>query len=232
LRTFGVAPALHRRVSDWLSVATGTAVDGGPRRWGGVAGRVVMTRSAAPARFRDLIAFTWTDGAWRRMIAIGAFGPYDRAVATLREVVGHRPATPPTRELVPAGGVAMVETPRWLRLLCGRDLRPACPTRMPAPNGALTLAQADARSLDLVWGAHLTVSAGPRRARPVIALGRRHWTTPPGRLSLGARACFGNHACYAWDEGDQSYLVSLHAWRPLAQTVAVLGRMIRSISGR
>jgi hypothetical protein len=127
----------------------------------------------------------------------------------------------------------MVQTPRWMRLLCGRDLRRTCPTRMPAPNGAVTLAQADARRLDLAWGVHLTVSAGPRRAvRPVIALGRRHWTTPTGTLSLGARGCFGNHACYSWGDGGRSYLVSLHAGHPLAHTVAALAEVVRSIPVR
>jgi len=77
---------------------------------------------------------------------------------------------------------------------------------------------------------HLTVSAGPRRAvRPVIAPGRRRWTTHAGTLSLGARGCFGNHACYSWADGGRSYQVSLHARRPSARTLAALAEVVRSI---
>ena len=57
-------------------------------------------------------------------------------------------------------------------------------------------------------------------------------TTPPGVLSIGARGCFANHACYAWADGGRSYRVSLHAWRPPAQTLAVFARVVRSIPGR
>jgi hypothetical protein len=129
----------------------------------------VLTRSAAPGEFRDLVAFTWTDGPWRRVIAIGPFGPFEHAVATLREIVSRRPTTPAAPELVPAGtadAVALVATPRWVRLLCGREFRRACPAKMPAPSSAFTLVQAESdrrgHGLDIDWGGPIGRPAADR----------------------------------------------------------------------
>jgi hypothetical protein len=237
---------------------------GGARRWGGLSGRLYRTGRPAPAPFRDLVAFAWRDGARLRMVAIGAAGP---AVAALRAIVRRRPATPrAVRELVPAGtagGVAMVETPRWVSLLCRREQPRACPARLPRPDAPTTLVQVSpAHAVDVAWGApsgrasrdrrpglvHLTVSRSRRHAaaprgdlsalprhgypRAPVGLGVRHWTTTPGALSLGARDCFGDHLCYRWPAAGRRRLISLHAWRPLPQALAVFAVVVRSVPAR
>jgi hypothetical protein len=237
---------------------------GGARRWGGLNGRLYRTGPPARAPFRDLVAFAWRDGVRLRVVAIGAAGP---AVATLRAIVRRRPASPRAiRELVPAGtagGLAMVETPRWVSLLCRREQPHACPARLPRPDGPTTLVQVTpAHAVDVSWGAptgrasrdrppglvHLTVSRSLRHAaapaphrgdvaalpahgypRAPVGLGVRHWTAVPGALSLGARDCFGDHLCYRWPAGGRSRLISLHAWRPLPQALAVFAAVVCSV---
>jgi hypothetical protein len=145
-QVFGLVPAVRRPVSAWLSVSTGTTVDGGRRRWGGHDGRLFLTRSGAPPWFQDLVAFTWLDGGERRLIGISAWGPFAQAVATLRAIVGERR---PSHELVPsrpAGGI-----PMWTWLLCHRPARIACPTRLPRLDGSLTLVELDGSAVSIWW---------------------------------------------------------------------------------
>jgi hypothetical protein len=73
--------------------------------------------------------------------------------------------------------------------------------------------------------ARITIPAGYIESRP-IPLGIRPWTARPGRLIFGD--CFANHLCYRWREHERTYQVDLHAWYPLAQTVAVLHAMVAS----
>lgn len=217
---FALSPAVRRPVSGWLTAPGRRAFDAGPRRWGGLAGRLFLTRSEGAGEFRDLVAFTWRDGRQQRVIAIGAWGPFAQAVATLRAIVGDRPrAAPAVPELVPAapaGGIPMVATPRWVRLLCRRYEPRACPAVLPRPGRAFTLAQVAPHSLDVAWGA----SEHPRPPRLV------HLTVGDGP---GARGCFGDHICHRWTAHGRRYLVSLHAWRPRRQTRAVFAAVVRSI---
>jgi hypothetical protein len=71
----------------------------------------------------------------------------------------------------------------------------------------------------------ITIPAGYIPTRP-IPLGRRLWTSPAGSLIFGD--CFANHLCYRWREHGETYQIDLHAWYPLAQTVAVLHAMVAS----
>jgi hypothetical protein len=155
-RAFALSPAVRRPVSAWWPPTGPAAFDAGPRRWGGLAGRLFLTRSRGPSAFRDLVAFSWRDGGQRRMIAIGTPAGYAQAVATLRAIVGERPrTTTAVRELVPAppvAGVAMVRTPRWVRLLCRRHWARACPAALPRPGSSATLVQVAPHSLDVAWG--------------------------------------------------------------------------------
>ncbi len=221
---FALSPAVRRPVSAWLTAPGGRALDAGPRRWGGLAGRLYLTRSRGPGEFRDLVAFSWRDGSRQRVIALGAWGPFAQAVATLRTLVRDRPrAMPAVRELVPAapaGGVAMVKTPRWLRLLCRQAEPRACPAVLPRPGSAFTLVQASPHSLDVAWGG---ASGHASRDRPPRLV---HLTVADG---AAARGCFDNHICRRWTARGRRHLVSIHAWTPTRQTRAVFAAVVRSI---
>jgi hypothetical protein len=39
----------------------------------------------------------------------------------------------------------------------------------------------------------------------------------------------GNHLVYWWGSRRHAYAVTLHAWEPFGETVAVLKRIVRSI---
>lgn len=66
--------------------------------------------------------------------------------------------------------------------------------------------------------------------RAPIVLGHPHWTEGPrGTLSLGDSYCFLDHACYRWTDGRLHYQISMHAWDPLPQTLAVFADVVRSI---
>jgi hypothetical protein len=224
-REFGLSPAVRRPVSAWLAPGP-RALDAGPRRWGGLAGRLFLTRSTGPSEFRDLIAFAWRDGGQRRVIAIGAWGPFSQAVATLRTIVRRRPrATGDVSELVPAapvGGIAMISTPRWVRLLCRRAEPRACPAVLPRPGSAFALVQAGAHFLDVAWGG---ATGRPRRDRPPRLV---HLTVADG---AGARGCYADHVCRRWTAGARRHLVSLHAWSPRREALAVFAAVVHSIAG-
>jgi hypothetical protein len=221
-RRFGLSPAVRRPVSAWWPPTGPVAFDAGPRRWGGLAGHLLLTRSRGPSEFRDLVAFTWRDGERRRMIAIGTWGGYAQAVATLRAIVAARPrATAAVRELVrtaQVAGIAMVRTPRWVRLLCRRRWSHACPTVLPRPGSSATFVQVAPRSLDVAWGG---AGGHPRLDRPPALV---HLT-----VSDGPGGCFGDHVCHRWTDGGRSLLVSIHAWSPSRQTRTVFAAVVRSI---
>ena len=80
----------------------------------------------------------------------------------------------------------------------------------------------DARRMPL---ARIKIPAGYITTEP-IPLGRRSWTPRAGRLIFGD--CFANHLCYRWPGRAGTYQIDLHAWYPLAQTVAVLHAMVAS----
>ena len=132
-------------------------------------------------------------------------------------------ATAAVRELVPAapaGGLPMVRTPRWLRLLCRQAEPRACPAVLPRPSSAFTLVQVSPHSLDVAWGG---ASGDASRDRPPRLV---HLTVGDG---AGARGCFGNHICHRWTARGRRRLVSIHAWRPSGQTRAVFAAVVRSI---
>jgi hypothetical protein len=80
----------------------------------------------------------------------------------------------------------------------------------------------DARRIPL---ARIRIPTGYITGKP-IPLGRRRWTRHAGTLIFGD--CFANHLCYRWPGPAGTYQVDLHAWYPLAQTVAVLHAMVAS----
>src|SRR3954449_5490476 len=47
LAAFGLSRAARRPVSAWLGATGAKALDGGPRRWGGLDGRLFLTGSAS-----------------------------------------------------------------------------------------------------------------------------------------------------------------------------------------
>jgi hypothetical protein len=221
-RAFGLSPAVRRPVRAWLRPRGGRAFDAGPRRWNGLAGRLFLTRSGGPSWFRDLVAFTWRDGGQRRMIAIETTAGYARAVAALRAIVAERPRAAATvRELVPAppvAGIAMVRTPRWVRLLCRGRWSRACPAVLPRPGAAGTLVQVAPHSLDVAWGGE-SGHAGLDRPPALVHL----------TVSDGHAGCFSDHICHRWSAGGRRLLVSLHAWTPSRRARAVLAAVVRSI---
>jgi hypothetical protein len=227
-RALGLAPAVRRPVSAWSAPAGRTALDAGRRRWAGLDGRLLLTRSRGP--FPQLVAFTWRDGIQRRVIALGAWGPFPRAVAALQAIVGRRRAAPGAgvRPSPPVAGIAMTATPRWLRLLCPRE----CPARLPRAGSGFTLVQVSplrhGRALDVAWGGesgHPRLDRPPRLVHLTVADGRH--AGRPG-MTLGGPGCFGNHLCSRRRGGP---LISLHAWRPLRQARAVFAAVLRSVPG-
>ncbi len=80
----------------------------------------------------------------------------------------------------------------------------------------------DARRIPL---ARIKIPTGYITTEP-IPLGHRPWTHRAGRLIFGD--CFANHLCYRWPGPVGTYQIDLHAWYPLAQTVAVLHTMVAS----
>jgi hypothetical protein len=222
-RRFGLSPAVRRPLSAWLAPGR-RALDAGPRRWGGLAGRLLLTRARGPGEFRDLVAFTWRDRDQRRVIAVGAWGPFPQAVAALRAIVADRARAPAVRELVPAapaGGVRMVRTPRGVRLLCRQAALRACPAVLPRPGSPGTFVQTAAHSLDVAWGG---ATGRPGLDRPPRLV---HLTVADG---AAARHCFGDHVCHRWTDRAGRHLVSLHAWTPRRQTRTVLAAVVRSIA--
>lgn len=163
LRAFHLRPSVPRPVSGWSATGGRTALDGGPRRWGGRTGRLFLV---PPTRDQlgNLVAFSWLDGSQRRMVAVGAWSPAADAVATLRAIVASLPRRRAGGDGVastaPIAGTAMVRTPGWVMRLCRDEVRTGCPTRLPRPASPTSLVQVTpvghgrraGASVDVAWG--------------------------------------------------------------------------------
>jgi hypothetical protein len=71
--------------------------------------------------------------------------------------------------------------------------------------------------------AHLLDNGYPRSP---LVLGHPEWAGHHGTLTIGD--CFGDHVCYRWRSEGRNFLISMHAWSPLTQTLAVLARVVTS----
>lgn len=76
-----------------------------------------------------------------------------------------------------------------------------------------------------------------RRARKnALSLGRARWGGRAGEILLGppfpAGGSLGNHLVFRWRERGLEYLVTLHAWEPLMETVKTLRAMVESLPRR
>jgi hypothetical protein len=70
----------------------------------------------------------------------------------------------------------------------------------------------------------------PRTTAP--SFGRFRWGCRSGELVLAPSVSGGivaNHLVYWWGSRRRAYAVTLHAWEPFRETVAVLKRIVRSV---
>ena len=70
------------------------------------------------------------------------------------------------------------------------------------------------------------------RTRPV-SFGKVRWASRVGVLYLAppfaSGGMLGNHLVFAWTEIDRRYVVSLHAWEPLTESVDTLRKMVEQL---
>lgn len=68
--------------------------------------------------------------------------------------------------------------------------------------------------------------------REAVSFGRVKWGAYEGVLFLAPPflygAQLGDHLVFEWGEGDERFLYSLHAWKPLVDTAATLKEMIEA----
>jgi hypothetical protein len=71
------------------------------------------------------------------------------------------------------------------------------------------------------------------RQTPLL-LETQSWAGRQGTLVLApafpAGGVDGDHLVYRWEEGDQEYALSLHAWKPLDECVATLRVLVESVT--
>jgi hypothetical protein len=109
--------------------------------------------------------------------------------------------------------------PRFVHLLvAGGDLTRLFPFRLP-PGKPMARIRNGLRSR-------------PRTAG--LSFGRFRWGCRSGELVLAPSSSMsggivGNHLVYWWGSRRRAYAVTLHAWEPFRETVAVLKRIVRSV---
>jgi hypothetical protein len=81
----------------------------------------------------------------------------------------------------------------------------------------------------------VTVSPGPtppERNEPIL-LGAPTWDDRVGTLVLApsfpAGGIDGDHIIFKWNDDGTDYAVSMHTWRPMAETEATLRSLVESI---
>jgi hypothetical protein len=71
------------------------------------------------------------------------------------------------------------------------------------------------------------------RQTPVL-LDAHSWAGRQGALALApafpAGGVDGDHLVYRWEECDREYAISLHAWKPLDESVATLRALVESVT--
>jgi len=117
------------------------------------------------------------------------------------------------------GQPAQDRPPQFVHLLvAGGDLASLFPFRFPPPEPAVTIRNGLRRK---------------PRASP-LSFGRFAWGCRTGRLFLAPSPSMnggivGDHLVYWWRAPRGAYAVTLHAWEPFEEAVAVLRRIVWSI---
>jgi hypothetical protein len=112
--------------------------------------------------------------------------------------------------------------PEFVHLVvAGGDLDRMFPFRIPPPEPAVAIRNG---------------LRGKPRASP-LSLGRFAWGCRTGRLFLAPSPTMnggivGDHLVYWWRTRQSEYAVTLHAWEPFEETVAVLRRIVRSVPSK
>jgi hypothetical protein len=109
--------------------------------------------------------------------------------------------------------------PRFVHLLvAGGDLTSLFPFRLPPGKPTAKIRNG--------------LRSRPRTA--ALSFGRFRWGCRSGELVLApspsmSGGIVGNHLVYWWGSRRRAHAVTLHAWEPFRETVAVLKRIVRSV---
>jgi hypothetical protein len=120
------------------------------------------------------------------------------------------------------GHPAQDRPPQFLHLLvAGGKLASLFPFRFPPPEPAVAIRNG---------------LRGKPRAR-ALSFGHVVWGCRRGNLFLAPSPAMnggivGDHLVYWWRAPQRAYAVTLHAWEPFEETVAVLRRIVRSVPSK
>jgi hypothetical protein len=78
------------------------------------------------------------------------------------------------------------------------------------------------------------LEAVPRKREEALLVGARTWAGRDGEVALAPSfpdgGIEGDHLIFRWVEADTAYSISLHAWKPLSESVDNLKAVIESVS--
>jgi hypothetical protein len=140
--------------------------------------------------------------------------------------------------------VPRVRTPYLSHLSDGEpfalfDLERGLPGHAPPRGAHITVGAGDVERIDPFEHPNATEEAAAladhvllAERREAVSFGRVRWGAHEGVLFLAPPflygAQLGDHLVFEWGEGDERFLYSLHAWKPLADTAATLKKMVEA----
>jgi hypothetical protein len=119
------------------------------------------------------------------------------------------------------------------------DLERGLPGHAPPRGAHITIVAGDVERIDPFEHPTATEEAAVLadyvlvdERREAVSFGRVRWGAREGVLFLAPPFLhggqLGDHLIFEWDEGDERFLYSLHAWKPLADTAATLKKMVEA----
>jgi hypothetical protein len=119
------------------------------------------------------------------------------------------------------------------------DLERGLPGHTPPRGAHITVVAGDVKRIDPFEHPNGTKEAAALadyvlvdERREAVSFGRVRWGAREGVLFLAPPFLhggqLGDHLIFEWDEGDERFLYSLHAWKPLADTAATLKKMVEA----
>jgi hypothetical protein len=119
------------------------------------------------------------------------------------------------------------------------DLERGLPGHAPPRGAHITVGAGDVERIDPFEHPNATEDAAALadhvlvdQRREAVSFGRVRWGAREGVLFLAPPflygAQLGDHLVFEWGEGDERFLYSLHAWKPLADTAATLKKMVEA----
>jgi hypothetical protein len=120
------------------------------------------------------------------------------------------------------------------------DLERGLPGHAPPRGVHITVGAGDVERIDPFEHPNATEGAAALadqvlvdERREAVSFGRVRWGAREGVLFLAPPYLYGgqlgDHLVFEWGEGDERFLYSLHAWRPLADTAATLKKMVEAV---